>query len=134
MNAQRILTTTSPGLEPQRPARLNPIRVFGETEVRLLGPTRDQIAAVNRPRLRGRFVHRHKGKSLRRHPLLPIRHTVEVARTIRAEKVMRAIDRRRVTSADIKARRLTPLDVGTSSRSMMTASEILKTEGFKLNG
>lgn len=69
-------------MEYAPPRRPQPVRIFGETESRLLLPRAEQIAQWNRQRLRGRFVHRHKGKAMRQHALRAIRLTYEAETAI----------------------------------------------------
>lgn len=77
----------------QIPGRSNPIRMMSESEVRLHGPTPEQIAAIDAPRLRGRFVHRFKGKAKRQHPLLPIRNTHQVERQKQIDALIAVSDK-----------------------------------------
>lgn len=110
---------------------------FGESEARLLaGPLDKQTAEDDRRRLRGRFVHRHKGKSLRRHALRPIRRTYRAILEAEYEAVLdmanahhRELSKKYFSTW--KPKRFAPLDVGTSSRSMMMASELMKTVGVE---
>lgn len=112
MNAQRILTEDAPDLEPKRLARSGPIRARGESELRLLGPTREQIAALDRPRLRGRFVHRHKGKALRQHALLPIRRTYWIERKALINELLEMSGEMSKFFGTVKPKRHTPPNTG----------------------
>lgn len=107
----------------QIPGRSNPIRMMSESEVRLHGPTPEQIAAINAPRLRGRFVHRFKGKAKRQHPLLPIRNTHQVERQKQIDALIAVSDKmlhlrpgQGKVASILKTKRFAPREKSTSPR------------------
>ncbi len=105
------------------PGRDNPIRMMSESEVRLHGPTPEQIAAINAPRLRGRFVHRFKGKAKRQHPLLPTRNTYQVERQKQIDALIAVSDKmlhlhpgQGKVASILKTKRFAPREKPTSPR------------------
>ena len=67
-------------LDYAAPRRPQPVRICGESEARVMSDVYAQAMAEQHQRLRGRFVHRHKGKSLRRHRLRPDYHRLKFYR------------------------------------------------------